>query len=320
MATQVGIQGPGPVKASSGRGWSIARREAIWGYIFISPWLVGFLLFTLAPMIATLVFSFTNLKLNLSEMSFVGFENYRSLFNDNLAWQSMGVTFQFGFFALPIMLFLPLAIALLMNHQALQGKSLFRAGFYFPYIIPFVAAIFIWGQMLNPEGGWINKFLEWIGISNPPEWLRDPTWVYPSLVIIGLWGIGNAMLLNLAALQGVPTELYDAAKIDGAGGWNSFWHVTFPMMSPVIFYNLILTVVGLFQYFQVPLVVNQGTGAPGGKTMFFNLYLYKTFFGYQNMSFGATMAWVLFLIILVVTMLLFWSQRFWVYYAGGDRR
>ncbi len=207
-----------------------------------------------------------------------------------------------------------------MNHKHLVGKSFFRAGFYFPYIIPFVAAIFIWAHMLNPEGGWVNMFLRNVGVNDPPQWLRSPTWIYPALVIVGIWGIGNAMLLNLAALQGVPTELYDAAKIDGAGAWRTFWNVTFPMISPVVFYNLILTVVGLFQYFLVPLVLNQGTGQPAGKTMFFNLYLYKTFFTYQNMSYGATLAWFLFVIILAVTLVLFWSQRFWVFYAGGERR
>lgn len=320
MATQTGTAGGLRETATPRRGWSTARREAFWGYVFISPWLAGFLIFTLLPMLATIAFSLTNMRLEFSETQFVGMQNYRSLLADRQAWQSMQWTLVYGAIALPVSILLPLGIALLMNHRALTGKTAFRAGFYFPYIIPFVAAIFIWAQMLNPEGGWINKFLEWAGVGNPPAWLRDPLWVYPSLILIGLWGIGNAMLLNLAALQGVPTELYDAAEIDGAGSWSSFWNVTFPMISPVIFYNLILTVVGLFQYFQVPLVVNQGTGAPGGMTLFYNLYLYKTFFAYQNMSYGATLAWVLFLVILVVTMVLFWSQRFWVYYAGGDRR
>ena len=173
--------------------------------------------------------------------------------------------------------------------------------------------------MLNPTTGWINVALQALGIQNPPNWLDDPRWVYPALVILGVWGIGNFMLICLAALQGVPSELYDAAKIDGAGAWSTFWNVTFVMISPVVFYTLILTVVGLFQYFAVPLVLTQGSGRPGGATMFYNLYLYKTFFTYQNMAYGATLAWFLFLIILVVTMLLFWSQRFWVFYAGERR-
>lgn len=320
MASQV-QSNPVVQAPRKGSGISSTRREARWGWIFISPWLIGFLGFTLIPMVATIIFSFTDMKLEMTNLNFVGFANYqRMLFNDSQVWKSLGVTLTYGLYALPVAIFLPLLLALLMNHPGLVAKNFFRAGFYFPYIIPFVAAIFIWGAMLNPEGGWVNLFLQRLGVQNPPEWLRSTTWVYPALVIVGLWGVGNAMLLNLAALQGVPTELYDAAEIDGAGAWATFWHITFPMISPVIFYNLILTVVGLFQYFLVPLVVNQGNGSPGGKTMFFNLYLYKTFFTYQDMSYGATQAWFLFLIILVATLVLFWSQRFWVYYSGGDRR
>jgi multiple sugar transport system permease protein len=158
-----------------------------------------------------------------------------------------------------------------------------------------------------------------VGVANPPNWLNSVVWIYPALVILGLWGIGNAMLIFLASLQGVPTELYNAAEIDGAGWWQSMWNVTLPMISPVIFYNLTLSIVGLFQYFTVPLVLNQGTGAPGGTTMFYNLYLYKVFFTYQNMAYGATMAWLLFVIILVVTLVLFRTSRYWVYYAAENR-
>jgi multiple sugar transport system permease protein len=175
--------------------------------------------------------------------------------------------------------------------------------------------------MLNPESGWINRALVSLGVprESTPNWANDINWVYPTYVIMGIWGIGNAMLIFLAGLQGVPTDLYDAAKVDGANGWQAFWKVTFPMISPVVFYNLVLGVVFLFQYFLVPLVVNQGTGRPGGATMFFNLYLYKTFFTFQNMSYGATMAWLLFFLILIVTVFLFWSAKYWVYYAGEKR-
>ncbi|MBK8046729.1 MAG: sugar ABC transporter permease [Anaerolineales bacterium] len=306
--------------ASPKRSSKLARREATWGYIFISPWLLGFLLFTLLPTIATIIFTFTDMKLEFAKASFIGFANYELLFRDSQVWSSLLVTIKFGLISLPVAIFAPLLLGLLMNSKNLFGKPFFRTGFYFPYIIPFVAAIFVWAAMLNPETGWINMFLERIGIQNPPNWVNDTTWVYPALVIIGIWGIGNAFLINLASLQGVPTELYDAAKIDGAGAWSTFWNVTFPMISPVIFYNLILVVVGLFQYFTVPLVLNQGTGAPGGATMFYNLYLYKNFFVFQNMAYGATLAWFLFLIILATTMVLFWTQRFWVYYPTGDRK
>ena len=305
-----------PKKAKS----SMARREAMMGYLFISPWLVGFLAFTLIPTVAALVFTFTNIRLETTGWQFVGFQDYQTLFNDAQTWKSLWITVRYGLIALPVAIFMPFLLALLMNHKHLFAQSLFRTGFYFPYIIPFVAGIFIWSLMLNPETGWINLTLKAIGVANPPNWLNDTQWVYPALVILGIWGIGNAFLINLAALQGVPSELYDAAKIDGAGAWATLWNVTFPMVSPVIFYNLILTVVGLFQYFTVPLVLNQGTGAPGGSTMFFNLYLYKTFFTFQNMSYGATLAWFLFVVILLVTLVLFWSQKFWVFYPTSDRK
>lgn len=298
----------------------LARREALIGLAFISPWLIGFLIFTLVPMLATIGFTFTNIKIGSAEpVRFVGLRQYQLLFQDRQVLHSLLVTIKFGLIALPVGMILPLLIALLMNSAYLYARPFFRTFFYFPYVIPFVASIFIWGAMLNPSTGWINRALGAMGVHPLPGWLRDPTWVYPGLVILGLWGIGNAMLINLSAMQGVPTELYDAAKIDGAGFWQSLIHVTLPMISPVIFYNLLLSIVGLFQYFLAPLVLNQGTGEPGGATMFYNLYLYKTFFTYQNMAFGATMAWLLFLVILVVTIVLFRTSRYWVYYAGESR-
>jgi multiple sugar transport system permease protein len=208
-----------------------------------------------------------------------------------------------------------------MNNKHLKGQMFFRSMFYMPYIVPFVAAVFLWGGMLNSESGWINRFLLWTGMpkESVPLWVNDIKWVYPSYVIMGIWGIGNAMLIMLAGLQGVPTELYDAAKVDGANGWQTFWKVTFPMISPVIFYNVVLSMVGLFQYFLVPLVVNQGNGNPGGATYFYNLYLYRTFFTFQNMSYGSTLAWFLFVVILLVTIVLFGTARYWVYYASESR-
>ena len=178
-----------------------------------------------------------------------------------------------------------------------------------------MAGVLIWAQMLNSDAGWINGLLGLVRIQGP-DWLNDQAWVYPGLVIIGIWGIGGGIIVNQAGLRGIPTELYDAARIDGADWWGQLRHVTLPMMSPVIFYTLVLAVVEVLQYFLVPLVLNQGTGEPGGSTRFFNLYLYQTFFSYQDMSYGATLAWLLFIITLAFTGILFWSARFWVYYAG----
>ncbi len=314
----------------------LTKREMRTGLWFLSPWLFGFLAFTLLPMMATLIFSFLNLRITdgiFSAPKFVGFDNYKQLWVDPQAginplnWfasktpSSMLITIKFALIALPVGIFMPLGLAMLMNSKHLKGQFIFRSLFYMPYIVPFVASVFLWGGMLNTETGWINRFLLYLGVAKDalPQWANDINWVYPTYVIMGIWGVGNAMLIFLAGLQGVPTELYDAAKVDGANQWKTFWNITFPMISPVIFYNVTLSIIGLFQYFLVPLVVNNGTGRPGGATMFYNLYLYKTFFTYQNMSYGSTLAWFLFLIILVVTLLLFWSAKYWVYYAGEAR-
>jgi len=308
----------------------LARREMQHGMLFISLWIFGFFVFTFLPMIATLFFSFLNLKITdgiLSTPDFAGLQNYMRLLKDPLVWStgatpgSFWVTLRFGLLALPVGIIVPLILALLMNNPHLKGQSLFRTLFYMPYIVPFVAAIYLWGGMLNPESGWINRTLMYFGMAkeNVPLWANDVNWVYPAYVLMGIWGIGNAMLIMLAGLQGVPTDLYDAAKTDGANGWQTFWNVSFPMISPVIFFNVVLSVVGLFQYFQVPLVVNQGTGRPGGHTFFYNLYLYKTFFTYQDMSYGSTLAWFLFLFVLVVTVILFSTAKYWVHYSGEAR-
>jgi multiple sugar transport system permease protein len=185
--------------------------------------------------------------------------------------------------------------------------------------VPFVAAVFIWGGMLNPSTGWINLALQAVGVENPPAWLEDPSWVYPGLALIGVWGIGAGMIVYLAGLKGIPTDLYEAARIDGAGAWASLRHITIPMLTPVIFFTMVLSVVEVMQYFLVPLVLQDGTGEPGGSTMFYNLYLYKNFFTFQNMSYGATLAWLLFAITLAITLVLFGTARRWVYYAGEAR-
>jgi multiple sugar transport system permease protein len=282
-------------------------------------------------MVASLVFSFTDIRLTdniLQVPNFVGFSNWTQLFQDGQIWAaksgtlgSLWITLKFGLIALPVGIFVPLGLAVLMNNKHLKWPNFFRSMFYMPYIIPFVAAIFLWGGMLNSESGWINRALMSFGMPKEmtPDWANNVKTVYPTYVIMGIWGIGNAMLIMLAGLQGVPTELYDAAKVDGAGSWQTFWKVTFPMISPVIFYNLTLSIVGLFQYFLVPLVVNNGTGRPGGSTNFYNLYLYKTAFVFFNMSYGATLAWLLFVIVLVVTVVLFSTAKYWVYYAGEGR-
>jgi multiple sugar transport system permease protein len=298
---------------------TLARREAMWGWIFISPWILGFILLTAIPMVATLVFTFTNITLAQDQpLRFVGLENYQEMLSDPKTWDALGVTLRYAAFSLPIFLMLPFALAMLLNSKSLRGSRYFQALFFMPFVIPFVAALFAWEGMLNPQSGWINGLLEAFGIVGP-DWINSPTWIYPSLVLIGLWGIGSAIIINLAGLQNVPTELYDAARVDGAGWWGQLRNVTLPLMSPVIFYSITLGIIGVMQYFLVPLVLNTGDGRPAGTTFFFNVHIYKTFFTFQDMSAGATLSWFLFVIILAITLLLFWSARYWVYYAGETK-
>ena len=298
---------------------ALARKEARWGFLFIAPWIVGFLGFTLIPMVASLVFMVTNLRLDQTDaLRFVGLDNIIRMLGDHTTWDSLAVTIRFAAFNLPIALVVPFVVALILNSRYLRAVGLFRTLFFLPYVIPFVSGVLAWQGMLNLETGWVNGFLRLIGVQNPPNWLQDTTLIYPSLAFIGLWGIGAGVIVNLAGLRGIPTELYDAARIDGAGFWATLRNVTIPMMSPVIFYSLILGIVDVLQYFLVPLVLYNGTGEPGGSTLFFNLVLYKQAFNFYNYSNGATLGWLLFVITLAITLVVFRTSRRWVY-AAGDR-
>lgn len=294
----------------------LARREARQGYLFISPWIVGFLAFTLIPMVATLAFTFLNLTLAQEQpIRFVGLDNYIRLAGDSRVWDSLSNTFKFALVWLPVSIIVPFALALALNSRFLIGSSVMRTLFFMPYVVPFVAGVLVWNAMLGGEG-WLNAGLRFLGWANPPDWLFDTTAIYPGLVLIGIWGIGAGIIINMAGLRGIPTELYEAARIDGAGFVGQLRNVTIPMMSPILFYTLILGVIEVLQYFLVPLVLKNGTGEPGGTTLFFNLNLYQTFFTFQELSYGATMAWLLFGIALVVTLILFRLSRRFVYYAG----
>jgi multiple sugar transport system permease protein len=294
----------------------LARREARQGLLYISPWIIGFLAFTAIPIGVTFVFTFMNVTLSQQEpLRFVGLDNYARLANDGQVWESLSVTFRFALLWLPVSIIVPFGIAIGLNSRYIRGAPLMRSLFFLPYVVPFVAGCLVWEQMLS-DSGWLNGALRLVGVSDPPSWLFDSTYIYPALVAIGIWGIGAGIVINLAGLRGIPTELYEAARIDGAGAWASLRNVTIPMMSPILFYTLILGVVEVLQYFLVPLVLKNGTGEPGGATLFYNLQLYKTFFTYQELSYGATLAWLLFGITLMVTLILFALSKRWVYYAG----
>ncbi len=301
-------------------GMTTERRRVLWGWAFLSPWIIGFLIFTLVPLLASLAFTFTDFNLNdVDATEFSGLDNYEQLTTDPNVRISLRVTLLFMAISIPFSIFIPLGLALLLNAKSLPAKTLFRTLFYMPFVVPVVSAVGIWNGFLNQQSGWLNRVIELFGIGGP-DWTNSITWIYPAMLLIGIWGTGNAMLILLAGLQGVPTELYEAAKVDGAGPFRRFRVITLPMISPVIFYNLVLTTIGLFRYFDIPYMLKRGTGDPGNSTLFYNIHLYKTAFTFKEMGYGSTLAWLLFVIALIVTIVLFWSARYWVYYAAGDER
>jgi ABC-type sugar transport system permease subunit len=294
-------------------------REALWGYVFVAPWLIGLLLFTLGPMVASLALSVTDFNLVKPEgMKFVGLDNYARLATDGTIGQSLVATFKFALFAIPLTMGASLGFAVLLNHPKLAFKGPLRALVYMPVMIPLVASTLVWLGFLNTETGWLNAILQAVGLPRI-DWINSEAWVYPALSLIGLWGIGNFMLINIAGLQSVPTELYEAARMDGAGPWTQFRRITIPLMSPVLLYNLVIILIGTFQYFTQAFVITNGRGDPNNATLFMNLVLYREGFVYNRMGYAAAIAWLLFVIVLALTLLLFAFARKRVYYAGGER-
>jgi ABC-type sugar transport system permease subunit len=294
------------------------KREIKWGLIFISPWIIGFTLFTVFPMIASLIFSLTQFNLlQMQDFKFVGLANYQRLLSDPQVWDSLLITLRFALISVPLAIFMPLGLALLVNAKNLFGKNVFRAMFFMPQMISAVAIVVIFGGVLNSQSGWVNRILGFFGIQGP-NWFQDVAWVVPALAIMTVWTVGNTMIIMLAGVQNVPTELYEAARVDGSGPWRSFRNITMPMISPVIFYNLILAVVGSLQYLVGAFIIGNGRGDPNGATMFYNMYLYKEAFAFLDMGYASALAWVLFFIGLGLTLILFRLQRRFVYYATGD--
>lgn len=299
--------------------YSVKKRESLWGYTFLTPWILGFLLFFIGPMLVSLVWSFTDYNLLSGRpMRFNDFDNWKRLFTDPLVAQSLAVTGRFLLISLPLQLLAPLGLAVLLNARHLIGTPLFRSLFYLPQMVPGIATAIIWLGVLNTQSGWINRFLGDIGVRGP-DWFGDPAWVVPGLTLVGLWSIGNTMVIFLAGLQGVPTELYEAARVDGANGWLSFWKITLPMISPVFFYNLVMAVIAGFRYFDIAYVQFNGRAGPQNSALFYMLNLYKEGFVFNNMGYASALAWALFLVALAVTILLFTTAGRWVYYSGGDR-
>ena len=292
----------------------LQAQAAKWGYIFLIPWLLGLLIFWIGPIIASALFSVWEYDV-LSTPKFIGIENYtRAFTGDKLFWPSLRRTFYFSIVSVPIGVFGSLLLAILLN-QKLKGTNVFRTVFFLPHLTPAVALAVLWIWLFHPSVGPINLMLGWIGIDGP-GWLASKQWALPALIIISLWAAlgGNTMLIFLAGLQGVPQELMEAAEIDGAGRMSKFWNVTLPMISPTLLFNLILGVIGALKVFTLAFVATQG--GPSYATWFYALHIYNQAFAYYRMGYGAALAWIFVLVLLIFTFIQLYTSRRWVYYAG----
>jgi multiple sugar transport system permease protein len=294
---------------------SMKTREALVGYLFISPWIIGFLAFTLGPLAASLYLSFTDYNL-LQPPKFIGLANYMQLIHDNDFWQSLHVTLYYAIVSVPLDLLVALLLAVLLN-QKVRYMRLFRTLFYLPAVLPPVAVSVLWNWILNPEYGILNRFLALLHLPQP-QWLVTPQWTVPAFIVMSIWGVGQAMVIMLAGLQDVPQSLYEAAVIDGASTWQKFRYITLPMISPVVFFNLVMGVIGAFSYFTQAYVMGASYGQGAGVNnsgLFYVLNIYLQVSS-LHMGYACALAWVLFFIILLLTLLIFKSSALWVYYGG----
>jgi multiple sugar transport system permease protein len=288
-----------------------ARREAIAFYVFISPWLIGFLAFTLYPMLASAYYSLT--VYNVVDMNFVGIEHYKELVADDLFYRSLWVTAKYTLIGVPLGIAMALAVAVLLN-QKVPFLSFWRTIYYLPSVITGVAVALLWKWVLNPQYGLFNYLVfDPLGIEGP-RWFWSETWVIPAYWIMGLWGVGGTMVIYLAGLQGVPTALYEAAEIDGASSWQRFWNITIPMISPVILFTLVTNLIYTLQTFTQVYVVSDGRGGPNYASLVYVLYLFLNGFRWFRLGYASALAWVLFIIIIVLTVLMLRASRNLVYY------
>jgi multiple sugar transport system permease protein len=288
------------------------------GYLFILPWFLGLLIFTIGPMIFSLILSFSKWDIitGIDSIQFVGLDNFVNIFHDELFYQSLKVTFIFAFVSVPLYQAISILVAMLLNMRT-RGMKFFRLIFFMPSVIPAVAVSMMWLMILNPDYGILNRALGLFGIQGP-AWLQDPSYALSALVVMGVWGIGNTIIIYLSGLQGVPEELYEAGQLDGAGIVRSFINITIPMISPTIFFNLIMGIIGGFQYFTQAFVMTKG--GPLNSTLFYNLFLYNKAFVNFEMGYASALSWILFAIIMVFTLIVIRSSSAWVYYNGDDEQ
>lgn len=290
------------------------KKEALTGYLFASPWLLGILIFLAYPLVSSLYFSLCDYSV-LKKPMYIGAENYQQLLQDDVFWQSAKNTLFFAVLSVPFSLLLALALAMLLNNKV-RGLPIYRTIFFLPSLVPQVplAILFMW--LLNDKHGIINNGLTALGMAHPPEWLGKPEWTKYSLIIMGLWGVGNTMLIFLASLQEVPVSLVEAADLDGAGAWSKVRNITLPMISPVILFNLIMGMIGALQVFAVPYVMFAG-GGPDRSAYMYSAYLFDNAFRYNKMGYASAMGWIMFLVILVLTLIVYRAGEKKVYYEGG---
>ncbi len=301
----------------------LSFEETFFGWLFIVPAVLGLLFFRLGPVFASFYLSFTKYEI-ITAPKWIGFANYTKLVNDALWLRSIEVTLWYVSLFVPLSLTFAYAIALLMSRNV-RGITSYRTLWYLPSVVPVVASATIWRWGLNPEFGPINYPLKVLGLP-APRWLTDPDWIVPSIVFIGLWGLGNSVLIFLASITSVPRTFYEAAEVDGANLWARFRHVTLPLTSSIIFYQLIVTVINSFQVFGVAYVLfvsnpSASSAGPDNAALFYVLYMFRNAFGYFRNGYASAMAWILFLVVMLLTIILFYSQRRWVYYeteGGGS--
>ena len=314
-------------EAQTDRGLRFFQRlsfeETLFGWLFIIPAVLGLLFFRLGPVFASFYLSFTKYEI-ITAPQWIGFANYTKLVKDALWLRSIEVTLWYVTLFVPLSLTFAYAVALLMSRNV-RGITTYRTLWYLPSVVPVVASATIWRWGLNPEFGPINYPLKVLGLP-APRWLTDPDWIVPSIVFIGLWGLGNSVLIFLASLISVPRTFYEAAEVDGANSWARFRHVTLPLTSSIIFYQLIVTVINSFQVFGVAYILfvsnpSASSAGPNNAALFYVLYMFRNAFGYFRNGYASAMAWILFLVIMLLTIILFYSQRRWVYYeteGGGS--
>lgn len=281
------------------------------GYLFLAPWLVGLVVFTIGPMVASLLLAFTDYNL-LQPPRWSGFDNIAEMMGDARLWNSLRVTLTYVVVSVPLQLALALGVAVLLD-RGMRGLAFYRSIFYLPSLLGgSVAIAILWRQVFGKDGI-VNAFLAWFGIEGP-GWISHPDYALATIIILHVWTFGSPMVIFLAGLRQIPDMYYEAAQVDGAGRVRRFFSITMPLLTPIIFFNLVLQIIFAFQSFTQAYIVSGGTGGPSDSTMFFTLYLYKEAFTELNMGYASAMAWFLLIVIAGFTAFNFWISKFWVFY------